>query len=95
MKNFQTVVCLVLKKVYQKKGKKIKKDYDKNKILRFAIIKNLEIVGEASYMLSKDFKNKHNEIEWQVIIALRHLVHGYYNEVWNIIQIQNSSIAIL
>ena len=53
--------------------------YKKDKILRFAIIKNLEIVGEAAYLLTKDFKAKHDSIEWNDMIGMRHiLVHGYY-----------------
>jgi len=53
--------------------------YKNDKILRFAIIKNLEIIGEAAYLLSKDFKSKNNAVEWNDIIGMRHiLVHGYY-----------------
>jgi uncharacterized protein with HEPN domain len=59
--------------------------------LRFAVIKNLEIVGEASYMLSKELKEQHPEIPWRKVIDLRHiLVHGYYQlnfeTIWEIIQ---------
>ena len=53
--------------------------YRKDKILRFAIIKNLEIIGEAAFLLTKDFKSKYESIEWDDIIGMRHiLVHGYY-----------------
>ncbi|RHU24638.1 MULTISPECIES: HepT-like ribonuclease domain-containing protein [Parabacteroides] len=53
--------------------------YKQNKILRFAVIKNLEIIGEAAYLLTKEFRDSHCEIEWNVIIGMRHvLVHGYY-----------------
>ena len=53
--------------------------YKSDKILRFAVIKNLEIVGEAAYLLTKDFKLKHGSVEWNDIIGMRHiLVHGYY-----------------
>ena len=53
--------------------------YQQNKILRFAVIKNLEIVGEAAYLLTKAFKEAHAEIEWSAVIGMRHiLVHGYY-----------------
>lgn len=53
--------------------------YRSDKILRFAVIKNLEIIGEAAYLLTKDFKNSHDSIEWRDIIGMRHiLVHGYY-----------------
>ena len=55
-------------------------EFCSNKMMRFAVVKNLEIVGEASYMLSKEIKEQHAEIDWQDIIALRHLlVHGYYH----------------
>ena len=53
--------------------------YKKNKVLRFAVIKNLEIIGEAAYLLTKEFREAHSEVEWHVIIGMRHvLVHGYY-----------------
>ena len=54
-------------------------EYKNNKILRFAIIKNLEIIGEAAYLLTNEFKEKHPEIEWKIIIGMRHVVVlGYY-----------------
>jgi uncharacterized protein with HEPN domain len=53
--------------------------YKKDKILKFAIIKNLEIIGEAAYLISKEFKSKNDSVEWNDIIGMRHiLVHGYY-----------------
>jgi uncharacterized protein with HEPN domain len=53
--------------------------FSKDKMLKFAIIKNLEIIGEAAYKLTKAFKLKHVSIEWSDIIGMRHiLVHGYY-----------------
>jgi uncharacterized protein with HEPN domain len=59
-------------------GKSFKK-YKEDKILRFAVIKNLEIIGEAAYLLTRNFKAKHKQIEWKDIIGMRHiLVHGYY-----------------
>lgn len=53
--------------------------YKADKILRFAVIKNLEIIGEAAYLLSQEFRQKHNDIAWNDMIGMRHvLVHGYY-----------------
>ena len=62
-----------------------------DKKLFFAVVKNIEIIGEASYKLSKEFKAINNDIEWDAIIGLRHvLVHGYYHiseeRVWRIVQ---------
>lgn len=54
-------------------------EYKSNKILRFAVIKNLEIIGEAAYLLTKDFRENHRDIERNAVIGMRHvLVHGYY-----------------
>lgn len=65
--------------------------YTQNKMLRFAIIKNIEIIGEAAYLLTNEFKKEYSEIEWHALIGMRHvLVHGYYqirNEiVWATIE---------
>ncbi len=49
-----------------------------DKLRYFAVVKNVEIIGEASYMLSTDFKEAHTDIPWNDIIRMRHvLVHGY------------------
>lgn len=49
-----------------------------DKLRYFAVVKNVEIIGEAAYMLSLEFKDKHGEIPWKEIIRMRHvLVHGY------------------
>ena len=58
------------------------KDYEcllNDKILYYAVVKNVEIVGEAAYMLSLDFKAEHTDTPWNQIEKMRHvLVHGYY-----------------
>ncbi len=49
-----------------------------DKLRYFAVVKNVEIIGEAAYMLSLEFKEKHNSVPWNDIIRMRHvLVHGY------------------
>ena len=49
-----------------------------DKLRYFAVVKNVEIIGEAAYMLSLDFKEKNSQIPWNDIIRMRHvLVHGY------------------
>jgi Uncharacterized conserved protein len=54
-------------------------DFIANKMLKFAVIKNIEIIGEASYKLTRKFSQEHQEIEWDIIVKMRHvLVHGYY-----------------
>jgi uncharacterized protein with HEPN domain len=53
--------------------------YQQDKMLQFAVIKNLEIIGEAAYMVTDDFKSDHDSVDWAGIVGMRHmLVHGYY-----------------
>ncbi|MDE6638164.1 MAG: DUF86 domain-containing protein [Muribaculaceae bacterium] len=45
----------------------------------FGIVKLLEIIGEAAYKLTTEFKVNHPETPWKYIVNMRHiLVHGYY-----------------
>lgn len=49
-----------------------------DKLRYFAVLKNAEIVGEAAYMLSSEFKELHPDLPWSQMIKMRHvLVHGY------------------
>ena len=54
-------------------------DLQGNKLLYYAVVKNIEIVGEAAYKLTVEFKENHPEIPWRLIEKMRHImVHGYY-----------------
>jgi uncharacterized protein with HEPN domain len=54
-------------------------EYVKNVLLKYAVVKCVEIVGEASYKLTKELREQYPEIQWNKIIAMRHiLVHDYY-----------------
>ena len=62
-----------------------------NPIVFFGFVKHVEIIGEAAYKLTLDFRNTHPQVEWDVIEGMRHiLVHGYYQirpmQVWKTIE---------
>ena len=45
----------------------------------FGVVKLLEIIGEAAYKITLQFKVSHPETPWKYIVGMRHiLVHGYY-----------------
>ena len=49
-----------------------------DKLRYFAVLKNVEIIGEAAYMISSSLKESHSEIPWDQITKMRHvLVHDY------------------
>lgn len=56
-----------------------------------AVVRNLEIIGEASRNLPAEQKQSMNNIEWKKIVGLRNmLVHEYFGInkqiVWDIVQ---------
>lgn len=51
-----------------------------NNLLYYAVMKNVEVVGEAAFMLTKAFKAEHPQTPWKMIESMRHiLVHDYTN----------------
>ena len=56
-----------------------------------AVIRQLEIIGEATKRLSKQFCSRHSDVPWRRIAGLRDvLIHDYMgvdiNAVWEITQ---------
>jgi uncharacterized protein with HEPN domain len=44
-----------------------------------AVVRNLEIIGEAAKNIPKDTKDKHKDVPWKQIIAMRNKVsHEYF-----------------
>ena len=47
---------------------------------QLAILKSVEIVGEAASRLSADTKERHPDIPWQEIVGMRNrIVHAYFD----------------
>lgn len=62
-----------------------------DKLHYHAAIHNVQVIGEAVYKLTPEFKDSHPETPWQMIEKMRHiLVHDYYQiefEIfWDIIK---------
>ena len=55
-------------------------DLDTDRKLLLALVKDVEIVGEAASRMSLELRNRHPQVPWVDIISMRHrLVHGYFN----------------
>ena len=51
-----------------------------------AVIRNLEIIGEAAKNVPVDMRAKHPEIPWSEMARVRDkVIHGYFDIVFNII----------
>jgi len=48
-------------------------------VLKRAVVRSLEIIGEASKNIPKDFQKKHKNIKWKDIARMRDkLIHHYF-----------------
>jgi uncharacterized protein with HEPN domain len=62
-----------------------------NSLLQDAVIRQLEVMGEAARNLSADLQNEYPAIPWRQMISLRNrMIHAYFNVnlqiIWEIIQ---------
>lgn len=77
--------------VLQNAGDKDAYSIQHDPVLSRAVIRSLEIIGEASSQLTQDFRDQYPDVEWRKISDTRNrLIHNYmgvdYDIVWNIIE---------
>jgi uncharacterized protein with HEPN domain len=54
-------------------------DFNDNELVQDAVIRNIEIIGEASKKISKDLKAQYPEVPWKVMSGMRDkLIHDYF-----------------
>lgn len=63
-------------------------DLDTDRQLLLSIVKDVEIVGEAASRMSPELRERHPELPWAAIVAMRNrLIHAYFDIdhdiVWN------------
>ena len=56
-------------------------DYVTDRLLRGAVERHIEIIGEAARKVSDGFKAAHPEIPWQPIIVQHHVLAHEYGEI--------------
>lgn len=66
-------------------------EFAKKELLFDAVVREIEIIGEAANHLSEDFIEKHPEIPWKEITGIRNkLVHDYWQldlqVIWDTLQ---------
>ena len=65
--------------------------FQRDEMLQVWVIHHLQVIGEAARGVSQSLKERHPEVPWPQIVALRNiLVHEYFGlnmyQVWTMIQ---------
>ena len=55
-------------------------DLDADRMLLFAVVRAIEVIGEAASRVSEDTRSEVPEIPWGGIVSMRNrLIHGYFD----------------
>jgi uncharacterized protein with HEPN domain len=84
-------ICQVIDRIEQYIEKLSFGAFSKDQKSVDAVVRNLEIIGEAASRLPDEFKEKYSEIEWHKVVGLRHrIVHEYFGIdleiIWQILR---------
>jgi len=68
-----------------------REQFDQDRMRQLAVIKSIEVIGEAASRISDSFRDTHPELPWRDIVDMRHrLVHGYFeidrDRVWKTVR---------
>ena len=74
-------------------------DLDTDEMLNLALIRLLEVIGEAAKRVSSDCRKSYPEIPWKQIAGTRdRLIHGYFDVdmdiVWEIVTVDLPSLVV-
>ncbi len=66
-------------------------DYNSNKMLRMAVERGFQVLGEAARRVTESFKAAHPEIPWSSIVGHRNvIVHDYADlslkRIWEVVK---------
>ena len=54
-------------------------DLVEDDMMYYAVVKNIEIIGEAANLLTNEFKSEHPDTQWKLITGMRnYIVHEYF-----------------
>lgn len=80
-------------------------DFVDDDMMYYAIVKNIEIIGEASNLLTDEFKASHPQTPWKMVTGMRnYIVHEYFQVdntvIWDVVthdlpELENQIISYL
>ena len=66
-------------------------------MMYYAVVKNIEMMGEAANMLTREFQESHSETPWKMVKGMRnYIVHEYFQidvaVVWDVVTNELSTL---
>ncbi|GAB4581914.1 MAG: DUF86 domain-containing protein [Anaerolineales bacterium] len=53
--------------------------FENSELHQNAVIRSLEVIGEAARLVSEEIRTKYSDIPWKQIVGMRHrLIHEYF-----------------
>jgi uncharacterized protein with HEPN domain len=65
--------------------------FENDEVIQDAVMRQIQIIGEAARKISSEFRENHPEFPWSMIISMRNrLVHKYFRiipeKVWEVVE---------
>lgn len=79
-----------IEKIFQYTNGLSEDDFIGNSEKSDAVIRNIEVIGEAAGNLSEDFQISNDTVPWRQIVGMRNrLIHGYFGvslkTIWQVV----------
>lgn len=73
-------------------------EFERDRRTFLAVVRSLEVIGEAARQMPRSFREKHPEIPWREIASLRNIIaHEYFGLdpviLWDVIQTRIPQLA--
>ena len=70
---------------------KTRADLDADRQLNLALVRLVEVIGEAANRVPDDFRSRHPQVPWRQTVGMRNrMVHGYdvidFDILWSVLQ---------
>ena len=65
--------------------------FKRDELVQNAVMRQIQIIGEAARMVSPEYQNEHPEVPWRDMVGMRNrLVHEYFrilpDRVWDVVE---------